>query len=607
VSWGRLTEQLEWLEAYFLPERLRNDPVAVRQAGVVIGFALVPVPFIPILALLQWWSFPPSVAACVVPLVFGVAPLCVAVPFVLRASGSTQIAGNLLLAYAFVLFGTVMYFCGGPVSPPSFWNVLLPMSSVALAGRRWAAFWTVAVIGEAAAVVWLDRHGFGFVDQMLPERRPFYWLASISTLTSFVLLAGLVYERSKDTSLHTLESANRALAAARDAEERASQTKSEFLRNLSHEVRTPMTAILGFTDVLYDEWSERRVPAHSLAGLAVIQRNGRQLLELINDLLDMSKIEAGKLELERLPFSPEELLADVIEHRRPRAAAKQLGLALEPIAPLPRGVLGDPGRLRQVAENLLDNALAFTERGQVRVRLALHGDERGTRLELSVIDTGAGIAPERLASVFQPFVQAGTPGAAGGERIGLGLAMCERLTDLMGGEISVASALGCGSEFRVRVPVEPLAELPSVAEPASPESAEAARAPVAPLELSLLLVDDGVDNLRLISHVLRRVGAQVDTADNGRLALEKVAEAERAGAPYDAVLMDMQMPEMDGLTATRLLRERGFARPIMALTAHAVPGTRERCLEAGCDDYATKPVDRRELIERIRRLCSKPA
>ena len=593
LSHGEPNGWLQRIEAAFVPRHLTGDPVATRTAGVVAGFSFVPIAFVPLFALLEWLSFPREVAWRVVPLALGAAPVCASVPFALRLTGSTKVVGNFMLAYGFVLLFQATYYAGGALSPPSFWNVLIPMSAIALLGRRWGAFWTVLVVAEAVCIVWLERSGLRFQNTVLPERRALYWFVSISALATLIMLSGLVYERTKDIALHSLESANAALARARDDAERASGAKSDFLAILTHEIRTPMTAILGFADVLRDEWTEREFPARQIDALARIQRSGRELLETINDLLDLSKIEAGKLELERIAFSPAELVAEVLEPLLPRAAELGLELALELFPPLPGVVQSDPARLRQVAVHLIENALAFTARGAVKVSLGVAHEDR-VYLDLRVRDTGFGIPAERLATLFQPALRRASESASSTRGIGLGLAMCKRLTELLGGRIEVESELGRGSTFRVLVPIAG-----AEGAPWSPADAAAAHE----LRARVLVVDDGPDNLRLISHLLGRAGAQVVTASDGRAALAAVEEAERAARPFDVVLMDMQMPEMDGYTATAELRRRGFTRPILALTAHAVPGTRESCLAAGCDDFATKPVNRRELIERIRRLC----
>ncbi|HTO54765.1 MAG TPA: response regulator [Myxococcota bacterium] len=594
---GSLSRWLARAEAAFVSPHLRGDPVALRTAFVVAGFSLAPALFVPFLAWMGWESFPREVAVRILPLVLLAAPVCVLVSVTQRFAGPTALAGNFMLAYAFALFGIVTYYAGGAVSPPSFWNVLIPMTAIALVGRRWAAFWAVMVLAEAVATVWLDRHGLHFENRILPQWRPLYWFASIGSLTTLIMLAGLVYERTKDAALHTLEAANAELERARDDADRASAAKSDFLAILTHEIRTPMTAILGFADVLRDEWAERGFPARQIDALATIQRSGRELLETINDLLDLSKIEAGKLELEQIAFSPGELISSVLEPLRPRALELGLELSFELEAAVPGVVQSDPARLRQIAVHLLENALAFTAQGGVQVSLGVSDEGQGPQLDLRVRDTGFGIPPEKLASLFQPGLRRAACADAS-ERIGLGLAMCKRLTELLGGRIEVESELGHGSLFRVLVPIRP-ASAPAW----SPARFETPAHSRPTLRAHVLVVDDGPDNLRLISHVLGRAGADVVTASDGRRALACVREAERAGRPFDVVLMDMQMPEMDGYAATAELRRSGFTRPILALTAHAVPGTRESCLAAGCDDFATKPVDRHELIERINRLC----
>jgi len=591
------------IERAFVPPHLRGDVVTARTAGLVVGFSLLPILFVPLLAALEWLVFPPEIATNAVWLVLASAPVCAAVPFVLRATGSTAVAGNLMVGYGFFLFAVFGYYAGGVQSPPAFWNVLVPMAALALVGRRGAAFWLAAVLVEAFAVAWLQGHGLRLGNYVLPERRALYGFGSTSCLAVLIVLAGLVYERTKNATIGHLAACNAELARARDAADRASRAKSDFLAVLTHEIRTPMTAILGFTDLLREEWSESGVEGRNLVTLATIQRSGRELLDMVNDLLDLSKLEAGKLELERIPYAPAELVSEVLEPLHAVAARKGLALELALQAPLPDVAHGDPVRLRQVVLSLVTNALDYTERGRVAVSLGVSPGPRGECLDLCVRDTGIGIAPERLASLFEPAFRSST--SSPGERVGLGLAMARRLTELMDGTIEADSELGTGSAFRVRVPVGN--EIAAV-HPSPPTGGERS-APAGngeELRVRALVVDDGVDNQRLISHVLHRAGAEVDTADDGRDALERVAAAAARGRPYDVVLMDLQMPEMDGYTAAAQLRARGFTRPILALTAHAAAGMRERALAAGCDDFATKPVDRAELVERIRRLCPEP-
>jgi CheY-like chemotaxis protein len=284
---------------------------------------------------------------------------------------------------------------------------------------------------------------------------------------------------------------------------------------------------------------------------------------------------------------------------RVRAAEKRLTLAMECAGPVPATIRSDPVRLRQVLMNLLSNAVKFTERGTVTVRVATEAG--GTpRVKFEVEDTGIGMTEEQMAGLFRPFTQADSSTTRRFGGTGLGLAITRRLADALGGEVSVRSAPGRGSTFSVTVGAGDLRGVPMVEtledppEPAAPAPTSGAPAPG--LAMRVLLAEDGPDNQRLIAFHLRRAGASVDLAENGRAALDMTLEAAGAGRPYDVVLMDMQMPEMDGYTATEELRRRGYRGAIVALTAHAMTGDRERCLAAGCDEYLTKPIDRARLI-----------
>jgi PAS domain S-box-containing protein len=385
------------------------------------------------------------------------------------------------------------------------------------------------------------------------------------------------------------------LARAKEAAEAANRAKSEFLANMSHEIRTPMTAILGFSDMLLErakEPSDREL-------VGIIKRNGEHLLDLINDILDVSKVEAGKLTVERLPCSPWDLIEDVVASMRVRADAKNLPLRVTYDGSVPNAVITDPTRLRQILVNLIDNAVKFTERGEVQLTIRATTPASGSpRLEFEVVDTGIGIAKNKLSRIFEPFSQAdpSTTRKFGGT--GLGLAITRNLVELLGGSMRVESRPGAGSRFWFSV----AASFPEgvlldegldlsdsdLAEASQPQIAETCR---------VLIAEDGPDNQRLFAMMLRRVGAEVDVVENGRQAVEQARRQAGEGTPYQLVLMDMQMPEMDGYEATRLLRETGYEHPIVALTAHAGSHNRERCLSAGCNDYVAKPVDRDELLK----------
>jgi len=398
-----------------------------------------------------------------------------------------------------------------------------------------------------------------------------------------------------------LKLANQALECSNTLAEAATQAKSKFLANMSHEIRTPMTAILGFADVLLNQVQD----ADAREAVLTIRRNGEYLLALINDILDLSKVEAGRLEIARTPCLLQDLLADMLALMRPRAAAKNIALELICQGPLPATIVTDPVRLRQILVNLVGNAIKFTEFGSVQVVARLVTSAAPPLLEVAVVDTGIGMTAAQQARLFQPFSQADASTSRKFGGTGLGLAISQRLAHLLGGDIAVSSAAGEGSRFVLLTAVGDLSGVPLFAE-ALPQPAPAAPADRRSIDLQglrILLVEDGPDNQRLITFLLRKAGAQVTLAENGRLAVEAVAAA-KINALFDLVLMDVQMPEMDGYAATRLLRAMGYSQPIVALTAHAMVEDRQRCLDAGCNEYLSKPIERQCLLETIARLTA---
>jgi PAS domain S-box-containing protein len=405
---------------------------------------------------------------------------------------------------------------------------------------------------------------------------------------------------------------NQALAVAKADAEEANRVKSEFLANMSHEIRTPMTAILGYTDLLFDELREQPKAAE---WLAIMRRNGNHLLGIINDILDLSKIEAGKMTIERIPCSPCQIVADVSSLMRARALEKKLAFSCEYIGTVPETIQTDPTRLRQILINLVSNAIKFTQHGGVHVvtRVLKTEDETsGAIMAFDVVDSGMGLTPEQLAVLFEAFTQADTSHTRRFGGTGLGLTISRRLAQMLGGDITVKSIAGQGSTFTLTVDVGPLrgvrmiqkareSMVPSTAE-GTPLADTGAALPT--LKGSILLAEDGPDNQQMISLLLKKAGALVTVAENGKVAVEKALSALHNGQPFDLVLMDMQMPEMDGYAATRDLRARNYRLPIVALTAHAMASDRQRCLDAGCDEYTTKPVDRRALLGLCARFMS---
>ncbi len=411
------------------------------------------------------------------------------------------------------------------------------------------------------------------------------------------------------------------LEASRRRAEEGTQAKSEFLASMSHEIRTPMTAVLGYADLLLEQTANQPGLQDPLQ---TIKRNGEYLLEIINDILDLSKIEAGKIEIEQVRCSPRQITKDALSLMQIRAQAKGLELAFETVGPFPQTVETDPTRLRQILLNLIGNSIKFTSAGRVTVRLryvhteSTRPDAAGT-IQLSVVDTGMGMTPAQLAKLFRPFTQADSSTTRQFGGTGLGLTICKRFAEMLGGDILVESQPGQGSTFDVIIPahcatnlvtiVDP--PLPSTlprtaqAEPTNPVPVKSSAAVVAGSVLlphRILVAEDGPDNQKLIQFILKKAGATVTVVENGQLAVDAIEAAVAEQTPFDLVLMDMSMPILDGYNATRVLRERGFTLPVIALTAHAMNSDRDKCLAAGCTDYATKPIDRAKLLATLARV-----
>ena len=382
----------------------------------------------------------------------------------------------------------------------------------------------------------------------------------------------------------------RAVSAARVA----SQAKSEFLANMSHELRTPMNGMLGMLDLALDG----KLDADQRENIEIAQRCAYSLLDLLNDILDLSKIEAGRMQLERIAYSPAELVQECVKAQNAKATQKGLVLRFASqgsAAP----VVGDPLRLRQIVANLLSNAIKFTEAGEVDVRLEA-AEQAGGRINvnLEVRDTGTGIPAHKLPLIFEKFTQADSSISRKYGGTGLGLAITRRLVDLHGGSIRVESEVGRGSRFIVELTFDGM-RIEALETPASPAERHQKLVP----GMRLLLVEDNPVNQRVVLAMLRKRQFTVDVASNGRQALDKL---EEDGEPYRLVLMDVQMPVLDGLETTRLIRRNARWKdlPVIALTAHAMNGDRERCLDAGMNGYLSKPVQTPQLLAEIDRALA---
>jgi signal transduction histidine kinase/CheY-like chemotaxis protein len=386
---------------------------------------------------------------------------------------------------------------------------------------------------------------------------------------------------------------------AKEDAELANMAKSAFLANTSHEIRTPMNAILGYAEMLEDPKQSEQERQHCVN---TIRRNGEHLLAIINDILDISKIEAQKLTIEKIACDLPELVAEVVNLTRPGAFKKGLEFEVEFDPILPRRIETDPLRTRQVLLNLIGNAIKFTEKGKIKLAVRREIAYFTHAIRFDVTDTGIGMTAEQMSRLFEPFTQADVSTTRKFGGTGLGLTISRKLARLLGGDIGVSSLAGTGSTFSFTIDGGPRLGVPLVHNLTAdqlPSGAEKKEAATEETQLMgrVLLAEDGEDNRDLIASHLWRAGLEVVIAGTGRLAVD-AAHAEH----FDVVLMDMQMPELDGYSAARMLRDAGFKIPIIALTAHAMPEDRVKCLDAGCTEYLSKPISRLNLIRTLSRF-----
>lgn len=386
------------------------------------------------------------------------------------------------------------------------------------------------------------------------------------------------------------------LIAAKQAAEAAMHAKSQFLANMSHEIRTPLTAIIGFTEALRDEWDYDPTQMHCLD---VIRNNGKHLLEIINQILDLSKIDAGALTIESAPCNVVDLIEELRFMFAPTITEKSLSLSINYSWPLPRVVTTDTLRLKQVLINLLGNAIKFTTSGGIE--LAIAWEESAQQLRFKVTDSGIGMTPEQATGLFKPFCQANESITRQFGGTGLGLSISERLVRALGGAIEVSSEVGKGSvfSFSIHAPTPSDTTILRLSPSEIPATRVVEQSASRALSGNVLFADDALDNRRLVEHFLKKVGLNVVLVENGKEACEAVKAQN-----FDLILMDVQMPVMDGLTATRSIRQDGVSIPIIAISAGAMTSDIAKAMDAGCNTHLSKPFSRDSLYETLGRYLN---
>jgi signal transduction histidine kinase/ActR/RegA family two-component response regulator len=377
----------------------------------------------------------------------------------------------------------------------------------------------------------------------------------------------------------------------------ANRAKNDFLANISHEIRTPLGAVLGFTELVMDSAvANREKQIYMLA----VRRNSQLLSALIDDILDLSKVEAGRIETQKIEFSLGEMLSEVVSALEAKVAKKGLTLNIERQQPEIDNLISDPIRMKQILMNLIDNAIKFTSHGHVNVRITweeIPNQPKERRMVVEIEDTGIGISAAHVKQLFKPFVQADASITRRYGGTGLGLVLSQRLSRLMGGDVRLKWSIpGGGSCFEMAL----IAGVVRVKKTATKVQDKTHKE--LPLKgTKILVVDDSLDNQMLISRILKLLGAEVDLANDGMEAIDRAL-----AQTYDVILMDLQMPRLGGVEATRILRSKGYTRPIVALTAHGLKEDRQRCLSVGCTDYLTKPIQRTHLVQVLERVAGNP-
>lgn len=451
---------------------------------------------------------------------------------------------------------------------------------------------------QALLKLWLERMRFGLAFDMecritrFDGAKRWHWLKTTPERNENGEVIAWIGTCTDINDRKILE--DRALEALEMAES-ANKEKTYFLANMSHEIRTPLGAILGFSELLLDA---RRSQAEKVNFSNIIRNNGKQLLKIVDEVLDISRIEAGRLNLESVELNTIDFFKELFLSFNLKAVEKGLSLNFQPSTPLPRTIFTDAARYRQVLVNVISNAIKFTESGGVSVSIAWSSSDSGLpKLLVNVEDSGVGIKKDYVDKLFNPFVQGDSSTTRKFGGTGLGLALSRKIARALGGDVQLTSSEDSGSLFTIEILPERHSQddwVSSIFEAQRVPQEDGDIADSALANISIMLAEDMLENQMLISQFLQMAGAKVSVVGNGQEAINLLEEQQ-----FDVILMDLQMPVLDGYEATRRIRQNGYTKPIIAITAHALSEERAKCLQLGFDEHLTKPVDRNALIDRI--------
>jgi signal transduction histidine kinase/CheY-like chemotaxis protein len=566
----------QYISRRFLPDELRNDAGTEVQAVRSIAFGLSMLFWVPVFVPIYYWLG--STRAALMVAIVGVA--IVGAMWSLRITKSPIVTGNLLAGSVFAVLIALTCVTGGLGSVALWWLAAVPIIGLILCSVRSGVIWAVCCCLACVAFFAFASSNVSFPNDIGGDNQAWLDVAAVCGIILCAFTLTLVFHVSE-------ANVRRDLETARDASQQASRAKSAFLANMSHEIRTPMNAIMGMTDLVLDTDLKHEQREY----LNVVQQSSDALLVLLNDILDFSKIEAGKLELAHKPFDLHESLGDIVKAMAVRAHQQGLELVCEIPHDVPRVVVGDQGRLRQVVVNLVGNAIKFTDQGQV-VFVVQCGSRSATDtwLNFTVSDTGVGIPANKQQVIFELFEQADTSTTRRFGGTGLGLAISAELVRMMGGQIGVESEVGRGSTFRFNARFG-VADDDSIAPPLP--------CPVELRDLPVLIVDDNAANRHILREITSSWGMQPTVAASAQQALDLLEQAQQSRRPFQLVLTDAHMPGMDGFMLSECIKRNPLLQStiVMMLTSGDLPGDIARCDELGINSYLLKPIKRSELLQ----------